>query len=451
MQPARRILMLAACPFPSPQGSQVFIRHLATALSDAGHEVHLVCYGSGHTPLSAPLRFAVHRTPERLWRARSGALGGTPPKEAGFLPHIARSGPSWDKPLADAAFFAHAARLLRDRRFDLIHAHNVEGQAVGIALRALFGVPLVYHCHNAMAFELPTYFAGLTARVAAHLGRLMDAWLPRLADAVITFDARHAATHVALGTRACRVHVIPPGLAGNELRGAPPAAVRALRAQLGPGPLALYAGNPDAYQNLDLLWQAWALVRARQPAVQLLVASHHPAAAFGPARPGVQHVPICALASLKAVHALAHVAVCPRAAPTGAPIKVLNYLAAGLPVVACTPASSRLMPPSAGQLVEPSPDAFAQALLTELARPRRRVRLPQRLRLQGQMSAYAAAYLSAMNLFASGQQSLREEDEGAFSRALSAWRLYVSSSPSVGRNCSRMAPKKRSCVPLSSG
>ncbi|HET6347226.1 MAG TPA: hypothetical protein VFH51_20005, partial [Myxococcota bacterium] len=53
------VVMLAACPFPTHQGTQVFIRHLATALSRAGHHVHLVCYGEGDPDEALP--FTVHR------------------------------------------------------------------------------------------------------------------------------------------------------------------------------------------------------------------------------------------------------------------------------------------------------------------------------------------------------------------------------------------------------
>src|SRR5690348_8105418 len=75
------IVMLAACPFPTHQGTQVFIRHLATALSRAGHAVHVVAYGEGDA--SEGLPFHVHR--------------------AAAVPVGARSGPSWTKPAADVA------------------------------------------------------------------------------------------------------------------------------------------------------------------------------------------------------------------------------------------------------------------------------------------------------------------------------------------------------------
>jgi glycosyltransferase involved in cell wall biosynthesis len=77
---------------------------------------------------------------------------------------------------------------------------------------------------------------------------------------------------------------------------------------------------------------------------------------------------------LRAFFHVADVGVCPRTLWTGAPVKILNYLAAGLPVVACRAGARHVLPPAAGCLVEDSPDAFAEAVLAELARddqPRR--------------------------------------------------------------------------------
>ena len=42
-----RVAMVSACPYPVPQGSQVFLRETALTLLNLGHEVHLVVYGYG--------------------------------------------------------------------------------------------------------------------------------------------------------------------------------------------------------------------------------------------------------------------------------------------------------------------------------------------------------------------------------------------------------------------
>ena len=42
-----KIIQAAACPFPSPQGSQVYVRGMSRALARRGHEVVVVCYEHG--------------------------------------------------------------------------------------------------------------------------------------------------------------------------------------------------------------------------------------------------------------------------------------------------------------------------------------------------------------------------------------------------------------------
>ncbi len=346
------IAMLAPCPFPTPQGTQVIIRHLAAALVRAGHDVHLITYGYGEggTPDDSELPFHVHRAPR---------------VDAGL-----RSGPSLLKPAADAALLFTAARVIKAHNCDLVHAHNVEGLGLGALLKLQTGLPLVYHAHNAMGPELPTYFSAHYAQAFASLvGDVLDRTLPKAADAVIVFDADHKTLHEVYGVAASALHVIPPGLDGAELASPDPALVARLEKGLGEGPWLLYAGNADGYQNLPLLWQALGLVVQKRPDAKLLVATHHDPKVFQPAvdAAGMQrHVVIYrheGLEELKALYALADVGVCPRALWTGAPIKILNYLAAGLPVVACRTAARHILTAGAGTLVDDVPEAFAQGVL----------------------------------------------------------------------------------------
>src|SRR5207249_1201334 len=74
-------------------------------------------------------------------------------------------------------------RTVRQARIDVIHAHNYEAAIAGLVVGRLTGRPVVYHGHNALAEELPTYFRGARARrLARRIGRLLDAHVPRRAD-----------------------------------------------------------------------------------------------------------------------------------------------------------------------------------------------------------------------------------------------------------------------------
>jgi glycosyltransferase involved in cell wall biosynthesis len=388
------IAMLAPCPFPTRQGTQVLIRHLAAALSRAGHEVHLVTYGNGEYDL--PLPFAHHRS--------------------GLRAVTSRRGPSLLKPAADAVLALTAARVIKAHRCDVLHAHNVEGLAVGALLKLRTSLPLVYHTHSAMGPELPTYFRGRLARACASaVGDVVDRTLPLAADAVIAFDSDHKALHEAYGVAEQRIHIIPPGLDGDEIRGASPREIKAVEAAIGNGPWVLYAGNPDGYQNLDLLWRSFALVRQRRPDARLLVATHHPASTFAKllrhavSSEGVVVHTFSSLEELRAVFAVASVGVCPRALWTGAPIKVLNYLAAGLPVVACRASARHILTERTGIMVADNPEQYAAAMLKLLDRvvPARKTRSRafDRFRLENHLPAYDAVYRQVLQKRAQTQRS----------------------------------------------
>ena len=88
-----RIAIVGACPYPVPQGSQVFLRDTALALQERGHDVHLVVYGYGEGVDESGLR--IHR---------SAHLAGG---------HRTTSGPTLAKPLLDLALEATLRRVIR--------------------------------------------------------------------------------------------------------------------------------------------------------------------------------------------------------------------------------------------------------------------------------------------------------------------------------------------------
>jgi glycosyltransferase involved in cell wall biosynthesis len=375
------IAMLAPCPFPTRQGTQVLIRHLAEALTRVGHEVHFVTYGYGE--YEEDFSFHVHRAA----RVDTGL----------------RSGPNIKKPAADAALVMTAARVARTYHCDLWHVHNVEGLGLGALLKLQTSLPLVYHAHSAMGPELPTYFrAHLAQAFASVLGEVLDRTLPKAADAVIAFDNDHKSLHEVYGVAEGAIHVIPPGLDGREIAGPPREEVDHARALVGPGPVLLYAGNPDTYQNLSLMWQAFARVRRKRSDVTLLVATNHPPEAFDAERcaagnpGGVLVRRFKTMDELRAMFAVADIGLNPRTLWTGAPIKILNYLAAGLPVVACRSAARHILTPACGLMVDGNPEAFAGAILDLLEEPvgsaEARHRVFDKYRIDNQIESYEAVY-----------------------------------------------------------
>ena len=325
------VAIVGACPYPVPQGSQVFLRQTAEALQSRGHRPRLVVYGYGIGEDSSGL--PVHRAGEVRGAAKTAA------------------GPSWAKPLLDLALVAALRRVVREQHIDVVYAHNYEGLFVALAARAR---PVVYQAHNAMADELPYYFGG--SRLAGRFGAWLDRSLPRRAGQVVVPHAALAEYLIACGCRPARMTCLAPPVkadtfsVGERGHGIPPV---------------LYTGNLDAYQNLGFLQPVMEKVRRRCPEVRLVVAT----AAQGDV-PGAEMVRTPDFASLRTVLAQDAVVVCPRVSWSGYPIKTLNAMAAGKPVVACRSAAHALADGHTGLVVDDNDEtAFADAVVRLLMEP----------------------------------------------------------------------------------
>ena len=370
------LAMVAACPFPTRQGTQVTIKHLATALAERGHDVHLCTYGYGEYELVDVPHLILHRTKKI---------------DAGF-----RSGPHPLRPAADAALGFTAGRVAKAHACDLLHVHNVEGLAIGAMLKLQTGKPLVYHAHNTMELELPTYYRNAVAQsFFGILGRVIDHSMPRVADAVVVFDEYQKEIHESFGIASDRIHVVAPGLDLSELSEPDARSVASWKNKLGPGKWLLYAGNPDRYQNLELIAESFRRLTKRDPDIKLLVLTHHSADDFSVFTPElkerIRFEGFESTAELSAAHRVASVGLCARAIPTGFPIKVVNYLAAGLPVVALKSSVGAVLPELADSLVENDVEAFSQAILRSSlsdARPE----LAERFAVRNQMADFESIY-----------------------------------------------------------
>lgn len=330
-----RIAMVAACPYPAPQGSQVLLQGTAVALRDRGHEVHLVVYGHGSGTDDSGLK--VHRSIRFSGVARIAA------------------GPYPTKPLLDLALVNTLRHVLRTQTFDVIHAHNYEGLLVSLMARAR--LPIVYHAHNAMADELPHFW-----KHAAPFGRWLDRTFPRRADVIIAPHQRLADYLGECGCERARIHVIPPSIDARLFKVSPCSDAI---------PPVLYTGNLDPYQNLGLLFQSMALVRKRIPQARLQVAT----AQHGQI-PNAEMIPAPDFDALLRILAQDSVVACPRVSWSGYPIKLLNAMAAGKAIVACENAAYPLEHEKSGIIV-PNNDAeaFSEALIRLLQDSQLRERL----------------------------------------------------------------------------
>ncbi|MBI5095560.1 MAG: glycosyltransferase family 4 protein [Candidatus Hydrogenedentes bacterium] len=331
-----RIAMVGACPYPVPQGSQALLRETALALAQRGHEVRLVVYGYGIGEDTTGL--PIHRC-VRIPGARKTTAG-----------------PSFAKPPLDLALSITLRRVIRTHGIQVVHAHNYEGLLVALLARAR---PIVYHAHNALADELPYYFR--RAPWAERLGSRLDRVLPRRADHIIAPHQRLADYLVSCGCAGDRISVIAPFLESW------PHNCTCVEDEIPP---VVYAGNLDAYQNLPFLLRVMDRVCATAPGARLRVIS-----ADARRITGAETVSAPDLDTLRAALACDCVFVCPRVSWSGYPIKLVNAMAAGKAIVACSSAAHPLTHGQSGLVVRDNDeDRFAAAVLELLANPEQRRR-----------------------------------------------------------------------------
>jgi len=316
---------------------------MARALARRGHDVTVVCYAHGEGEIDTQYR--VVRTP----------------RIPGY--NNLRAGPDWVKPGLDLALAAKIASIPAD----IVHAHNYEAPVAAYLAQRFTGTPIVYSAHNTMGEELPTYFAGRLPRaLARRAGALLDRTVPRMSQHAVVLTEETKDTLHDLGCR--HVSLVAPGVDFDELADVVPAT-------LPEGPWVVYAGNPDAYQDLPVLMDAMR----RLEGVGLLMVSASPLDEWaGMGLPKFKAVQTSDFDEVKQLVAAADVAAIPRMVCSGFPIKLLNTLGLGVPTVIAK-GSARGLP---GEVVVPNGDAaaMARAIRGLLDAPERRRELAARAR-----------------------------------------------------------------------
>lgn len=350
-----KILFLAPHPFLRPRGTPIAERAVLAALAAEGHEVDVLTYAEGDDPGIPGCR--IHRI---------RALPGTRDIRPGF---------SLKKLVCDAVMLPRFLALARRGRYDLVHAVE-ESAFMALLGRWLLGVPYIYDMDSGLAEQMTERFR----------------WLRPVAPALEAFERRALRGSVGvlavckdLETRARRE--APAAVVGcvedvSLLGDAPPPAVAPLAS--GDGPLALYVGNLEPYQGVDLLLEAFALAAPQVPEARLAVVGGPPEVAAALARRSaarglgdrVHFTGPRPIAELGSLLAQATVLVSPRISGSNTPMKLYSYMDSGRPVLATRLAThTQVLDDETALLVEPEPAAFAEGLVRLLGDTVLRTRL----------------------------------------------------------------------------
>ncbi len=354
-----RAAVLGAFPFPYPQGSQIYVADHSRALRQVGIEPTLITYGRGRGAVPGDLE--VVSSPR--WSS----------------PSQMRSGPGLGKFPADAALLATFLAHHRSRPFDVALAHNAEAAAVALVARSLIGVPVIYVVHTLMRFELSSYASPRWGAGLDAIGERLDRWIAGRADGILALC--RDAVEILEPDRRCPIALIPPGL--DPAPAPQESAVREACAQHGlePRTFCLYGGNLDGYQDLELLAQAARRLDRMQSnrSPEIAVATHDlarvPAELLGSTR--LRCLEVDDFQQLRCLIEAAQSTVLCRRRRGGFPIKLLNYMEAGKPIVAFESVASGFVHLRNAWLLPPDAegDALADALATLAAEPALAARL----------------------------------------------------------------------------
>jgi glycosyltransferase involved in cell wall biosynthesis len=341
-----RILFLAPQPFFVERGTPIAVRLAVMALCDAGHQVDLVTFHEGADVCIGGLRH---------FRIRRPAFVGKIP--IGF---------SVGKIMCDFWLAAKAYQLMARSRYDVVHAGE---EAVFIALAAspFVDSKLVYDMDSLMSDQLIEKWHQL--HWVGSIFRWFERFAVKQSDLVLAVcDAikDRFSDCASVG----KIHVIPDAAVDPEEM-AQDAGVEDLRTSLRiDGPLALYVGNLESYQGVDLLLEALASLPRPERCHLVIIGGSEPEIEKYRSR-------VAEIGLVDQVHVVgprplmflgrylrqADILCSPRLKGINTPMKIYSYMASGRAILATDIAShTQVLDRSNAYLVACEPQAMAAGI-----------------------------------------------------------------------------------------
>lgn len=340
-----KVLVVAPQPFYEERGTPIAVRLLVETLCDFGHEVDLLVYHAGADIKVPGMRLLRSRRPPGIGRIPIGI--------------------SWQKLLCDLWLIAAMVRLVRRTRYDVIH--SVEEAVFPAAL-------LLYFVRSKLVYDMDSSLSD----------QLTDKWVPlrplrRFLElfervAVVRSSAVFAVCEdLAVKARrwidSDRVMVLPDVPMGNSSNAS--MQVESLRAMArNDAVIAMYVGNLELYQGIDLLINGLAKVSADTPLHTFVIGGNAAmvehyrklAAQLG-ITDRVTFMGARSVDALGAYLAQADILLSPRTLGQNTPMKIYSYMQSGKVILATDIRShTQALDATCALLVEPEPAALAAGI-----------------------------------------------------------------------------------------
>ncbi len=350
-----KILFLAPQPFFQERGTPIAVRLAVKVLAARKDDrVHLLTYHEGSNA-QIP-----HTTHQRI-------------SAPSFLSHVG-PGLSWKKLLLDVIFFFSVLKLLWNNRhdqFDLIHAVE-ESVFISLFLKPFFGVPYIYDMDSSLSLQmvekLPflSPLRGLFEFMERRAVKGSMAVVP-VCDALAVIADRHGSqdTHILRDISLLDME----GDQSTELD--LPSNLRQELSLKDDDVTALYIGNLESYQGIDLLLYSFAHIAQTVPHAHVIIiggiekhiASYAALAKSLGVTERVHFTGPRPVSHLNHYLMQADILLSPRTLGNNTPMKIYSYLHSGKPIVATKlPTHTQVLDVNVAQLADARKDAFGEAL-----------------------------------------------------------------------------------------
>jgi len=370
VKPRKKALVIAPQPFFSPRGTPFSVYYRTSVMARQGVEIDFLTYGEGQDVDIEGVR--IIRIP------RFASLGNV------------KVGPSMLKLFLDVFILLWVVGLLSRNRYDFIHAHE-EAVFISRLLKPFFRFRMIYDMHSSLPQQL-TNFRFTRSRLLIETFRWMENSSLRASEAVVTIcpdlfeyvngiiedKGKHLLIEnclfedVNLKKPASDPPVPPPPVPGPD--GNFPPAAR----------FVVYTGTLEAYQGMDILVDAFPRVVAEIPDAFLLViggnqeqvSRYRTRAASGGIAEKCFFTGRVPQSDVKKYLGMAAVLVSPRSEGTNTPLKIYEYLASGVPIVATAIHShTQILDETVAFLVQPDGPSMALGIIASLEDKERRNRI----------------------------------------------------------------------------
>ncbi len=352
-----KILLLAPHPFYQVRGTPIAVRTVLEFLSERGDSVDVLTYAEG-IDIDVP-NCRVHRI-RRLPGVRN-----------------IRAGFSFKKVLCDGLMVGACIRLVRRNKYDLIHAVE-EAAFIAAAVGRVTGIPYVYDMDSSLPEQLIEAYPALGFALPAF--QRMESVAIRRSIGVLTVcaaleDVARAHDPAKPIGRVEDTTLLSDG--SNDGRG------QTLPGTDG-GPVAMYVGNLEHYQGIDLLLEGFRHTLGTVPDARLvIIGGRDPDIALYRARAerlgivgSVMFLGPRPITQLTGLLEQADVLVSPRLKGLNTPMKIYSYLDSGSAVLATRLRThTQVLNDELAYLVDPEPLALGRGLAELMTDPQLRDRL----------------------------------------------------------------------------